>query len=858
MRFEPWLRQSTHSLWRDKSFALTVVLTMGIASGVFLWVLSLGWQILFKPLPYPESEQLQLLHYQRLDGAGKLQSSAVLHPAAEQLYLQLRQWQLPAAQSATTALAEQSMPEISQALLHLTQDIVMSDPAQPRLSSAYTTPELQQMLGMPLLLGHGFTQAQLPGSMNPGVVLSHQAWQLLFQQRPDVLNQSVQINGVSHPVLGVLEKTFVPPQLRTSLPMVDLWLPWDYNNADFKGSWHLADEHSFLLFKGEAAALQQWLTALTPLAQQQFSEKMVGEANFVGWSLQLQLQSMQQLITSGSEGLLLLLFIGGAGLLLIATTNILNLFLSRLMLLQKQLAIRAALGARRFQLGQQLFAEALLLMLLSAGLALLLSQAGFSGVTRWFGNSLPRSSELGLSLFSFGSALLLAVLLALLIATLSLRTVRYHQLSLALQSSGKGAGVQIPAVFRRSFILLQLSCAIVLVFISSMLVQDAWHKLQRPLGLTSQNLLQVEFSVATLDWQGWDSYAPKVAEMAEQLRQQPGIAGVSFAYNPLVDRFQMAATELGSERRFYPMHRNVDQHYFQVAGQALLAGHGFSAADIHSGHSPNMVVNRTFAMQMLGSTTGIGEPALEQVLGRSIQLDIAKQPFTIVGVTEDIQLPGLAATPPRFYMTNLGTALWFLIKPEPGATFSQQQMIRTLQQAHSQFALTHFSLLSDQVDQLMLPKKFILLGAISLALFTVLLSGIGLIGVMQYNLQLRQNEFSIKLALGAQFRQIVRESGREYLRLLAGAVFLSSLVLGIGLVWLLNQDQPQVLLGLSAFVNAQGLPFEGMTLQSLVFYSLALYGLTLLLVTLCGLVAHYLPLRHLRKISISSGLRGAP
>jgi hypothetical protein len=77
----------------------------------------------------------------------------VLHPAAEQLYLQMRQWQLPAAQSATTALAEQSMPEISQALLHLTQDIVMSGAAQPRLSSIYTTPELQQMLGMPLLLG---------------------------------------------------------------------------------------------------------------------------------------------------------------------------------------------------------------------------------------------------------------------------------------------------------------------------------------------------------------------------------------------------------------------------------------------------------------------------------------------------------------------------------------------------------------------------------------------------------------------------------------------------------------------------------------------------------------------------------
>ena len=64
VQFDIWLKQSSRSLWQDKSFALTVVLTMGIASGVFLWVLTLGWQVLFKPLPYPASDQLQLLQYQ--------------------------------------------------------------------------------------------------------------------------------------------------------------------------------------------------------------------------------------------------------------------------------------------------------------------------------------------------------------------------------------------------------------------------------------------------------------------------------------------------------------------------------------------------------------------------------------------------------------------------------------------------------------------------------------------------------------------------------------------------------------------------------------------------------------------------
>lgn len=843
MQLYNWLRQSGNSLWRDKSFTLTVVLTMGIASGVFLWVLSLGWQVLLKPLPYPQSEQLHLLQYQRLDAAGKLQSSAVLHPAAVQLYRQVHQWQ-----HAKTTAAQSEQAQL--ALLHLEREIVMSDEAQPRLSTAYTTPELQQMLGMPMLLGQGFSKAQLPGMMNPGVILSYQAWQLLFQQRPDVLNQKVNINGVSHPVLGVVAPGFVAPQLRSQLPPVELWLPWDYNNADFKDSWHLSDEQSFLLFKGHHQVLQQLVTALTPVAQQQFAEKLAGETNFKGWSLQLQLQQLQQLVASGSETLLLLFLLGAAGLLLIASTNILNLFLSRLMLLQKQLAIRAALGARRFQLGQLLFTEALLLMLLSALVGLLLAQAGFTGLHHWFSQFFPRSNELGLSAFSVLSAALLALLLAGLISALSLRTVRYHQLSLALQSSGKGAGVQIPAIFRRSFILLQLCCAILLVFLSALVINDAYHKLQRPLGLHSDNLLQIEFSVATLDWQGWHSYAPKVAEMAERLRQQPGVAGVSFAFNPLVDRFQMAATELGSvsgtkastERRFYPIHRNVDQHYFPVAGQALLAGEGFSAADIRREHSPKMVVNRTFAMQLLGdspgNTTEHNNAPLTQVLGKRIQLDIEQQPFTIVGVTEDIQLPGLTVTPPRFYMTNLGTALWMLIKLEPGATLNKTQMIQHLKQSHSQFALTHFSLLSDQVAQLYLPKKLMLLGAIALALFTIVLSGIGLIGVMQYNLQLRHSEFSIKLALGAQFKHIVAESGSEYLRLLLASVLLSSLLV-LALYLLL-------------------LPLSGAELSGLVqpMMLVPLYLLTLLLVGACGILAHWYPFRQLKQQPITAGLRG--
>ncbi len=528
------LSQSAQSLWRDKSFTLAVVLTMTSACGVFLWVLTLGWHLLLKPLPYPAADQLHLLQYQRLDGSGKLQSASLLHPAAEHLYQLQQQWQRQ--QQPATA---DPLPPIELALIHQAQEVVMSDPAQPRLSAAYISPELGPMLGMPLLLGQGFTESHQLAQKNPGVILSYQAWQLLFQQRPDVLQQSVLLNGVSHPVLGVTAAGFVAPTFNQAMPTIDLWLPWDFNNADFKHNWHFPDDNTTVLLQGSPHQLDSWLTAWSAPLQQQFASQLADEPNFAGWTVRLDKLPLQQHLSQQHRGLLALLLIGASGLLLIASANILNLFLARLLLLQKQLAIRAALGARRVQLAQQLFSDALILMLASAGLGLLLAQAGLTGFQQWTDGNLLSNSRPMLSAFSIVSALLLAVLLATVISVFSVHTVQYHQLSLALQTGSKGAGLQIPAVFRRGFVVLQLSCAIVLVFLSSLVVRDALVKLQRPLGFEPERVLQVEFAVSTLDWQGWSSYAPKVAEMAARLRQQAGIAGVSFAFNPLVDRFQL-------------------------------------------------------------------------------------------------------------------------------------------------------------------------------------------------------------------------------------------------------------------------------------------------------------------------------
>ncbi len=274
--------------------------------------------------------------------------------------------------------------------------------------------------------------------------------------------------------------------------------------------------------------------------------------------------------------------------------------------------------------------------------------------------------------------------------------------------------------------------------------------------------------------------------------------------------------------------------------------------DVGPQHQPKIVINQTFARQLLGlSAHGLNTDdnglALQPVIGRRIQLDIEQQPFQVIGVVADVQLPGLATTPPRFYMTNLGTALWLLIKLEPGAKFDKLAMIKALQQAHSQFALTHFAPLSELTDRLYLPQQLLALGALALALFTVLISGVGLVGVMQYNQQLRRSEFCIRLALGARFQQIVRESAREYLYLLLGAMLISLVILLM--LWALSR--------LQAALTTSLMSADLHSASSRWWHPLSLYGFTLMLITACAAIAHYLPLRRLNTPAISPGLRAA-
>ncbi len=790
------LRQGWASLRKDTGFVASVLVTMGVTIGVFLLVATISYFLLLRPLPYQAQERLYSLQYERIDEKGEMQTDAFLYPAAEQLYKDLQN--------------KEDMLD-KHGLIYFADETISSEPSQPRMQTAYVTPAIGEILSVRMFKGAWFTQDHELGRKKQQ-----------FEGAEDILARKVTINGVVHPIMGVLPSDFMAPQLAGTGVPAALWLPWDFNNSEFKESWNVVDRAAFLLARvnGEAAPLALLASSLT---DDLFKKEVMDNPNFKGWHSRVKAVTLRDAITGRSMGALMLMAFGAAGLLLISTANIINLFLSRTVSKQKQLAISAALGARKRHLWHAVFAETMILMMMAAAAGMLLALAGFAFIRSYFSDNLARADELGLTPFTILCALAIGVTLALIIAAFAMRVVDYRNLSTSLRGSGKGTGVQISSGVRKGLIVSQVSIAAVLVFFSASLIRESAMRVSRPVGFDSSNVARIEFGISTLDFLGWNAYVPKVKELGERLRALPGVETVSFARSPIEDIHQFALTYHDTGERYYPYHRAVDHHYFDVVGQKLLAGNAFQEKDVQSRTNVS-IVNEAFARQLSSNVAS--------VIGKKLSIE-SIPPTTIIGVIQDIQIPSKQITPPRFYVPNKGTSLWLLVKLKPNVVLTREQVVQVMSETDKQFIVTKYSMLDDDIAKAKFSHMATLLTSVVLGLFTVFLACIGLFGIMNYSAQSRAMEFSIKLAIGAKYRHILREAVGE-----------NVLVLGLGLA-----------LG-TAVIAAIGVYFKEALGAYISWGLLPLYVLALLMISSVVILSSVMPLRRYRDAPIIHGLRG--
>ena len=757
---------SIRTLFKHLGFTITAVLTLALGIGATTAIFSVVYAV-FEPMPYPKPEQLVMV-WSKIHGERNSVAPGdyVEWKRRSTSFKDLNAWS-----GGSFNVATRERPE--------------------QVDGSPRTPGFFKMEGLPMFLGRDF----LPEEGEPGrdhvVILSNRMWSRHFAADPNIIGKDIRMNGEPYTVVGVL-----PPGMYDRLPM-QLWVPLAFDPEQTTNH----NAHMILVMGRlkDGVSINQAQSEMNGIAAQLQNEYPQTNTN---WEVSVEPLHLNFVDPATRRNLWLLLG-AVAFLLLIACVNVANLLMARGTSRQREVAVRAALGASRFRIFNQFLTESLVLACVGGVFGILLAGLILDAMTIVMppvGTMLPSEADIRISMPVLLFTIAVTGVSGLLFGSAPAWQATRLDLNEVLKSGGRtGGGVRRNAL--RFLVIAEFSLALTLLATGGMALKGFWNLTRVDLGIRPEHVLTFQLPVPDERLKGPEQIRSYYRQMLDRVEGVPGITKVAVmtgipARGPM---FGMPFTivgqpEVNPSERPGAAFQMVTAEYADALGIRVTKGRSIDAHDIETGPHVAMV-NENFVKRYLSGVDPLTQRiTVEQLIpGGSLGPPVE---WRIVGVFQNVRGAGMREEYPEInvpFWQNPWPQVSMVVRTDGEPKAVTKSVAGAINSVDPDLPLAGVKTVDEIVSESLAIDRFSMVLFSSFGLLGLMLAAVGIYGVMAFGVAQRTQEFGVRMALGAQRSWVIGLVLKE-----GTIVAVAGALIGLGGAYLVGRAMQSTLYGVGA------------------------------------------------------------